>query len=354
MQTVGRFASAKSPIPILGGVKITAGDGCLTIEATDLEKGATMRTAAEVIEPGGIVVPERVTTSLFNHLENGMVFLEKCGNTLRVKSGKSETVLSGYPSEEYPHLPEVKPEECAAVRVPPNVFKKAVRQTVFAASKDEKRPVFNSVFLKTSGANIEMAATDTHRMAWFKTSLESVNQETEAIIPSQVLNEISKIINAENNMEILLSDKNAYFKTGNISIVARLINGQYPDINTVIPKNRAAGFKVSAKEMLSALKRVFVLLDQDGAPVNMTAGPDGIVLHKESASCSAHEEVSAETLGDAGTVEIAFCCKYLIEAISVIHTDEIIIGVTGEMSPVIIEPAGEEGYLSLLMPVRLN
>lgn len=353
IQTVQRAVSLKNPRPILGGIKFSAKDNDqLTVTATDLEIGIKCSVQARVIEQGAAVLPARYISELIRWLPDVPVFLkaDPLNGSVTFKYGESETNINGFPVEEFPDI--VLPSQDNGFDIYENTFRDAIRQVLFAVAADESRPIFTGAMLVVKNGQVELTATDTHRLAWRRLSVEKCGIDNiNVIIPGKTLSELSKIISKpEKLVRITITENQVLFATDNISFISRLINGKFPPFQQVIPQNFLSKVRLRTKDLLEAAERAALLTTEMLSTLNFTIEQDILIIQTRAMVGRVYEEIPAVLQGEP--IKVFFNARYLNEQLRVINSEEIDIEFAGPFSPGIFRPVGDEEYFSLLLPAR--
>jgi DNA polymerase-3 subunit beta len=354
VQVVQRAVSLKNPLPILSGIKFEAGEGIVTISATDLELGISCSFPAEVIEPGKAVLPAKVITELIRRFPDVTIFFksDSLNGSVTVQYGQSEANINGYPVEEFPDFP--LPVGDINFSIQGEVLRELITQVIFATAKDENRPLYTGVLFEIVNGDINVVATDTHRLAWRKILLENIGDfNINLIIPGKTLNELTKVAGlSDQPLEITVAENQVIFKTENVCLISRLIGGNFPNYRQVIPKEYISRIRLKARDLAEAAERA-ALLTREGSPVIKIKISDNIlVVSVNTEAGRVREEMPVFQEGE--NLQFAFNARYLGDALKAIGTEEVVLEFTGPLSPVIIKPVGEMEYLSLLLPVRLR
>ncbi|OPX88304.1 MAG: DNA polymerase III subunit beta [Pelotomaculum sp. PtaB.Bin104] len=352
--TVQRAVAQKSPLPILSGIKFKAEADQLFVTATDLEIGIQCSVKAEIIEDGSAVLPSKYITELIRRLPDVPIFIKSDpfkGN-VTVKYSHSETIINGFPVDEFPNF--ILPAGNITLNIPEDIFKEAVKKVVFAVGTDENRPIFTGVLLEINDGQMQLAATDTHRLAWQKLNIANIDEtEIKIVIPGKTLNELSKIIGRpEKFVKITLTSNQVLFTTEDVSLISRLISGEYPHFRQVIPQEPLSRVRLKTKDLIAAAERADLLNPEGSSVIKMQVQDNVLVVSVNAVAGRAYEEMSVFQEGEP--VQVAFNARYLVEMLKVTGSEEIDIEFTGPLSPGVIKPVGEAGYLSLLLPVRIR
>ena len=363
VQDVLKAVSSRTTIPILTGIKIVATEEGVTLTGSDSdisiesfipnEEDGTEN--AEIIQTGGIVLQARFFSEIIKKLPQDTVEIEVQNHFVTViRSGKSEFNLNGQDAEEYPHLPQI--EEDNMFKLPTDLIKNIIRQTVFAVSTSETRPILTGVNWKLENDELICIATDSHRLALRKAKVEKENDLTcNVVIPGKSLNELSKILDDTNELvEIVITENQVLFKAKNILFFSRLLDGNYPDTSRLIPNESKTNIKVQTKEFLQAIDRASLLAREGRNNVVKLSTLDSNLLEVSSNSPEVGkvvEEVqSNEITGEE--LKISFSAKYMMDALKALEGNEIEVDFTGAMRPFLIRTANDDSILQLILPVR--
>ncbi|MGJ7920602.1 DNA polymerase III subunit beta [Neobacillus sp. LXY-4] len=363
VQDVMKAVTSRTTIPILTGIKIVATNEGVTLTGSDsdisiesfIPKEEAGDEIVEIKQTGAIVLQAKFFSEIVKKLPTDSVEIH-VENHLQtvIRSGKSEFNLNGLDAEEYPHLPQIAEEN--VFRIPTDLLKMMIRQTVFAVSTSETRPILTGVNWKVENNELNCIATDSHRLALRKARIESETDETyNVVIPGKSLNELSKILDDSNDLiDIVITENQVLFKAKHLLFFSRLLEGNYPDTSRLIPTDNKTNVTVTTKEFLHAIDRAsllaregknnvvkFATLDNKGIEVSSNTPEIGKVV----------EEVQAQEI-DGEELKISFSAKYMMDALKALEGTEIKISFTGAMRPFVIRPIGDESILQLILPVR--
>lgn len=373
VQTVGRVVSGRSTLPILSHILLQATEDHLRLVATDFEVGMDIAVPATVNIEGAVTVPARLLGDILGSLPDSEVSLSVDeNNVVELKCLRSEYVLRGLPAQEFPKLPEVQGGR--SVEVEQAVLRQLITETSFAVSTDETRALLTGALTVLGEGFIKMVATDTHRLAVSTMPAPTVvlsAEEGEAepgfdggvIVPARALRELARVLDAEAGakLQVHVTRNQILFHMEGMSLVSRLIDGQFPNFERVIPKECQKRLVINSQELLAALRRASSILPRESANrVVMRTNEEGLVdITAEAGEVGrAHEQIEARREGDE--VEIAFNVRYLIDMLSITEAESVVIELTGALNPGVMKPVSEgeepEGrtYLYVLMPMAVQ
>lgn len=371
---VARSLPSRPPVPVLGGVLISADDQGLTISGFDYEVSARVRISAEVSDPGQALVSGKLLADITRSLPAKPVDLIVDGARVLITCGSAKFSLPTMPVEDYPQLPDL-PQQTGSL--PVDVFSEAIGQVAIAAGKDDTLPMLTGIRVEIEGTHVVLAATDRFRLAVRKIEWTPASADTSAavLIPAKTLSEVAKSIGGASNtpVELAFGAGSSVGTEGLLGIVGegrrtttRLLDAEFPKFRQLLPAEHSAVATVEVTPLVEAIKRV-ALVAERGAQVRMQFTEDGLLLAAGGDDAGrAEEALEAQFLGESLT--IAFNPAYLTEGLTSLHSDRVTFGFTTPSRPAVLRPTGDEelevgesgnfpapdsDYTYLLMPVRL-
>lgn len=363
VQDVMKAVSSRTTIPILTGVKIVASEEGITLTGSDSDISIESfipveeneQQYAEIIQPGSIVLQARFFSEIVKKLPKDQVEMELTNHYLTViRSGNAEFNLNGIDAEEYPRLPEIKQQNI--FKIPTDLLKAMIRQTVFAVSTSETRPVLTGVNWRLENSQLTCIATDSHRLALRKANVETETSDSyNVVIPGKSLNELNKILDDHDELvEIVIMENQILFKTKNLLFFSRLLEGNYPDTSRLIPSETMTNLTVNTKELLQAIDRASLLAREGRNNVVKfaTVGESTVEISSNSPEIGkVIEEVQTQAI-QGEELKISFSAKYMMDALKALEGSEIDISFTGAMRPFLIRIPEDDTILQLILPVR--
>ncbi|MDD4803164.1 MAG: DNA polymerase III subunit beta [Syntrophomonas sp.] len=362
---VHRAAASKNTIPVLSGllIKVTSDKG-LTMTATDMEIGINASTTnLDIIEEGTVLVNANYFADLIKLLPDTFISFELSqeNSRLNIKYGRSSGKINIYREQDYPELPINKMEYRFSISQ--KVLKEALKKTAFAAANNHFRQVFTGVLFDIlEKGDIKIVASDTHRLAYYSYTLEQKEIEPfKFVIPMRTVNELLRLLDdSPEIIDISLSENNVIFCTDNFTLLSRLIEGQYPNYETVIPTSFSTEFNIKTGVLSASLERAKIMPTDDKFKiqhVQLCLQENEAVLNSYSDSMGEISEIieDIEIEGEKD-VKIAFNTNYFLEAIKVFDAecDNINIKLSGPMSAAMLKNPEKENYLYILVPMRTN
>ncbi|HEY3299087.1 MAG TPA: DNA polymerase III subunit beta [Armatimonadota bacterium] len=353
VQTVSRAIAGRSAWPILNNVLIRTENGQLRLTAFDLELGMECSVPASVETSGSLTVPAKLLTEVLATLPEADVQISVDEqNAVNVRCEKSDYTVLGLPADEFRPLPEVP--DTHSFQIAQSALHDMVRQTIFAVSPDESRAILTGILMILNGAQIKFVATDTYRLAVRNSTVGNAAGEATCIVPRRALDEVSRLLDDESKdpVTISIADSQIKFLVNGVTIVSRLIEGQFPNYERVIPAEYQKKLTVPTDEFLSKVRRASIVARENANRVMLRTEDDRLTLTAQSGDVGkAYEELEVVKEGD--DLEIAFNAKYLTEFLSVVGTEGIFLEHAGGASAGLMKPIGKEDYLYVLMPMQI-
>ncbi len=356
LQVVSRAVSTRSTLPVLGNVLLKTEDGGLKLTATNLEIGITYWVPGKIEEDGATTVPAKLITDIVNSLPSSeRVDLElQAADTLHIRCGRFETHVKGIDADEFPASPTAG--ERPTTRIPQGVLRRALEETTFAAASDEARPILTGVLARFEGDRLTLAAADNYRIAVKGVSVLDPVEDASFVIPARSLNELARVLaDVEDPVEVVLSParNQILFHLEGVDLVSRLIDGQFPNYQQVIPSAHTTRAVVDREELQKAVRLAALIASASANIVKLQVGSDGDAGVTVSANAEVGDNegrVEASVEGDGTT--IAFNARYLTDVLSNVEADQFAIELNGPLSPGVFKPIGDDRYVHVVMPVR--
>ncbi|MCL2878766.1 MAG: DNA polymerase III subunit beta [Treponema sp.] len=344
--------ASKNAISILSNIFIEAADDCLLIKATDMKVNFETRVPVQVVEPGAVTVFGDKFFGILNSIPDGDIEFEQSEGKITIKTTvkKARFQLKNTTSEKFPEFTASVNE---FFEIPVLDFKNMILQTVFAVSDDETRYFMNGVFFEKAEDKLSMAATDGRRLACISKQAAAVKDFSGVIIPPKILNIIMKRAGDEGMVGISVTDKTVFIQFGAYKLSSVLIEGQFPNYRRVIPENQRSSLSVNRLEMLDALKRVSLLVEQKSHRVYLGLKTGALSIYcEENEIGNAREEIPCKYDGEE--ISIALNYRYIEEPLKVIKTEEINIQFSEPTKAITINAVPQEDFFHVVMPMQLD
>lgn len=362
---VHRAAASRTTIPILSGLHINLSrDQGLTMTATDMEIGIKASTLnVDIIEEGSVLVNANYFADFIKLLPDSLITFELNPNTskLVIGYGRSASRLNIFQETEYPDLPIGKMETLFSI--PQNILREGLRKTSFATATNHFRQVFTGVLFDYLGeGTLRIVASDTHRMGYYVYALDGQEQEpVKFVIPMRTVNELMRFLeDSSEEINIAISENNVIFYKDKFVLLSRLIEGQYPNYETVIPATFITDLTIKTSILAASLGRAKLMPTDDKFQiqhVQFAIKEEEVELTSNSETmgeiCEVIDEINIE--GEKG-IKIAFNTNYFLDAVKMFESEceDILIRISGPLSPALIKNKEKENYLYILVPMRTN
>jgi DNA polymerase-3 subunit beta len=346
--------SSKSSMSIISNVYLEAADGSLLIRATDIKIGFETRMPVEVQEPGSLTVFCDKMTGILASIPEGTIEVEQKESKIVMKPSfkKAQFSLKTIASEQFPQLPDIDDSKFFAI--PLADFRYMIGQTVFAVSDDETRYFMNGVYLERVQDGLVMVATDGKRLAYIKRGIvEGIPEFRGIIIPPKLLSIILHRASDEGQIELAVSDKNLFVKFGQYRLSTVLIEGQFPNYQKVIPESHLYTLRARRQDVMDALKRVSIFVEQKSRRTYFELSTDKLVISSEETEIgTAREEISCSYEGPDAMIAMNY--KYIDEPLKALDCDEICLSFTDTSKALTVSPEPESDYFHVLMPMQVD
>jgi len=352
LQVAGRGVSTRTTVQILAGILLNAGDGRLSLSATDMEISLRVSLDAQVEDEGAVVVPGRLLVDIVRLLPPGEVTISHRAEegVVELVCGSASYRLNTYAAEDFPRLPEI--EGASAFTVDKEAFVDTIARVSRSASRDESRPVLTGVLVRFEGENLVMAATDSYRLSVKQTALsDSPGREIEAIVPARALGELARIAQGEGEtIQVGVQENQVVFGVDEIWLTARRIDGQFPNYKQLLPETFEAEVTMPREEFLDVVRRTSVLA-QRKSPLRLRFADGELTVSAQTQDVGeAHESLPVSYSGEA--LEIGFNAEFLRDGLESVNDENVRLKLISPLRPGLIHGESDD-FLYLIMPIRL-
>ncbi len=354
---VSKAASVKSTISALEGIKAEVKDGLIKLSAYDFTLAISASFDADVVEEGTIIFPAKLFGDIIRKLPNGEIYIEADENyQIKITAGGSFFNIMGVSPEDFPEIPTVDTIDRVDLAVP--AFKRLVKQTIYAASTLDIKPILTGILFQINDEESSVLAVglDQFRLALKKESFEYKSGElSEFIVPAKILKEIINILPEEtdSNIGISVSGKNVMFTYENFVIISRTLEGEFLNYKNVIPKESSFEVKVKTRDLRAMIDRAALITSNAiKSPIRCDFDFDSIKISTASNIGKFSDMINTDNFGQKMTV--GFNNKFMLEALSACDCDDIIIKINSELTPILILPPEGDDFLFMVLPMRLN
>jgi DNA polymerase III subunit beta len=351
LQMVQNIVEPRQTLPILANVLLEAAGDTVRLTATDLEVGARVSVPAKVGAKGAITVSARKLAEIVKELPAAAIVLKVSENvTVTLRCGGASYRMIGLAPDDFPPVVPASPQSWVSIEA--KVLREMLTQTSFAVSHDETRYALNGVLFAFQGKDVRMVATDGHRLALSTRSLGQGVASATGIVPRKAVTEIMRVIGAGEEVQIAITENQFVLQMPNFVMTARLIEGQFPNYEAVIPKAHPGRLTTARAGLSAALRRVAVMAEERNKPVKLALSPASLKVSASSQELGEAEEIlDVDYAGEE--MVIGFNSRYLLEAMAALEKDQVVLEIKDAQSPGVIKSVEGEGYCCVIMPMRI-
>jgi DNA polymerase-3 subunit beta len=347
LSSVARVANSRGTLPILANVLIKTSNNRLSLSATNLDIAITHYIGAKVSQEGSITVPARLMQDFVSSLPDGVIDFNLEDTKLHISTDKYQSVINGIVSDDFPVMPAIG--DGRQWKVKNNILKKALQQVVFAASADETRPVLTGVQLRTTEGKLMMAATDSYRLA--EKDLGASKQDIQLLIPASAMNDLLRVLSDDNDeIKISHDDQQVLFNTGEIELVARLVEGKYPDYSKLIPGKFTSEASVKRADFINITKVSSLFARESAGSVTVELTKNQLSIR--SVASQLGENTATADAKAKGEGSITLNSRYLLDALGALSGEEVVFGFNGKLEPTLLLDPANPDYQHVIMPLK--
>jgi len=363
LKVVARASFKSLSLPILNNILVQTEKNFINLSATDLEVGIKWWSLAKIEKEGKIVIPTQTFSNFINSLPNKKVDLEINKLDLSVECENYKTQLKGYSADDFPIIPQITEGE--AISVDSDLFCQGLNQVVGIASPSNTRPEISGIYMVFENNNIKMVATDSFRLGEKTLPIEKVNlrQPYSLILPQKAAKEIINIFGEKKEeLKIYLTPNQILFETlmsevashPQVNLISRLIDGEYPNYQEIIPDKCKVQFTVNKEEFLNQIKTASIFSGKVNE-IKLRVDPENqkVIVSSQSPDLGEYTSFfSAKTEGKE--IIVSFNYRFLLEGLLNIKSSQVIFELSGEEGPGVLKPVGDKTYLYIVMPIKAN
>ena len=362
LNSLQSITGKKGTMAVLANVLIQSQENFIEIIATDLEVGIKKSVAAEIIQPGSITLPAKILFEIVRESGADNIRIEeKDKNWARIKAGSSMYNLAGTSSEDYPDFPEYNEE--SLVSFPSDIMRELIEKTIFSVAQErESNYTLTGILLEKNkdeeGKNsLRMVSSDGHRLSLMEKELDKESGdiliEKNTLIPKKGVLEIKKACEGQKNIAIGSDKKQIVIKTRNSLMIVRLMNGEFPDYNSIVNVIEKNNFiEIERIGFLESLKRTNLFTEDTFNAIQLNVAENKLILTSQNMDYgNAKDEIEIKYQGEP--MELGFNCRYFIDSLQVMKSDSIKLYVNSDQSPCLIEGDEDQGFISIIMPMKI-
>jgi DNA polymerase-3 subunit beta len=358
LSLVARTVSARTPLPILECILLTADERGITLTANDLEMGIeTAPIPADVLGGGTVALNAKLFNEIVRKMPDGTLHIETDADNITVfKSGKARFKVFGMPGEEFPVMPALEKTEVYTLSA--KVFKDMVRQTIFSVAPDDNKPILTGELLQYRDGGLNMVAVDGFRIAFTRQPLTLENEQAASalnvVVPAKALHELSRVLPADSDESVrfYFTEKRIVFELPRFTFVSRLLEGNFMRYDQILHGDYTTHVTLNRVALLSGLERAVLISKEPRRSSVMLDIQENAVLitSNNNETGNSYDEIEAEV--DGNPLKISFNTRYLIEALRALDEESVIIRFTTGLSPCIVRGLKSDDCKYLILPQR--
>jgi DNA polymerase III subunit beta len=354
LNIASRFTTPKVQLPILANVYLSAKKNTLTISATNLEISVSLQLPADILEDGDITIPARTLTDIITNLKKGDVSLSTDDAIVHIKAKGFSGKVTGMNGDDFPVVPKELGK--TAISIATSDFSNALSKMLYAVSVDESRPILTGVLLILKDKEVTLVSTDGFRLS--KTTL-MLKEEGEGIfiVPKGIVAEIVRTKDEGDTLSFSYTKEENQFicKIGNTILSSRLIDGNFPDFDRIIPKATTTTITIGKGDLLRAVKIASIFAKDSANVIKLKIGEGNLSVSADSSQKGDEETtIDAETSSSENAISIAYNCRFIEDFLSNMVGDELSISLTTPAAPTIFSDLKDTGFLHIIMPIKLQ
>lgn len=347
--SVARVANSRGTLPILANVLIKTSNNRLSLSATNLDIAITHYIGAKVSNEGSITVPARLMQDFVSSLPEGVIELDLKETKLHVSTDQYKSVVNGIMADDFPVMPALTGGKTWKMKS--GDLKRSLQQVVFAASNDETRPVLTGVLVHTVNGKLYIAATDSYRLA--EKQLGANKQDVKLLIPASAMQDLLRVLDdTEDEITITHDDQQVQFTVGDIELVTRLVDGNYPDYKKLIPEKFTTTATLKRADLINVTKVSSLFARESAGSVTIEADEAAKQLSIRSVASQLGENTATADAKVTGSGSITVNSRYLLDALNAFHGEEITFGFNGKLEPTLLSDPAAPEYNHIVMPLK--
>lgn len=349
LNTVAKVASGRSTLPILSNVLIKTAGTRLSIAATNLDIAITCLVGSKIGQEGSITVPARLMQDFVSSLPAGVIDLQLTDNKLNITTEKYQSVINGVAAEEFPVMPAITKGTKWSING--KVLKEGLQQVVVACSNDEARPVLTGVYFHTAGGKLQIVATDSYRLA--EKTLTKTSNDINLLVPGSAMQDLLRILaDYDDDVQVTSDDQQVLFKVGDIELVTRLIEGNYPDYKKLIPTKFATTATLKRSDFLNIAKVSSLFARESAGSIKLEVSEASKQVSIRSVASQLGENTASADCVAKGEDDITLNSRYLIDGLNTLSQDEVTFGFNGKLEPCVVKASKGDDYIHIIMPLK--
>ncbi len=354
LSITNKAVGLNNTLPVLNNVLVKAEGKKLYFTTTDLEIAINYWIEADIQNEGEITIPSKLLTNYINYLKDDKVDVAiEEGDSVLIKTNDSKTKIKGIPASEFPSIPVVEKEGAFTLKA--KDLNTAINQVAFAAALNTTRPILTGVYFNVTKNELKMAATDSYRLAEKTIKTKDATGDITCIVPVKTILELGTILSSlksDEDIEVTVSKNQIFFSVDKIKITSRLIEGQFPNYQQVIPKDSLTKVPLNVSELSLVLKRINLFAKENNNKILLKVGQKGVIVTTDTTQYGVGE-VEMKAAVDGENNEIALNSQFLLDVLSNVGASEIVIELGEKTNPAILRVSGKDDYVHIIMPLKI-
>lgn len=347
--SVARVASSRGTLPILSNVLVKTVGNRLSIAATNLDIAITHFIGAKVSKEGSITIPAKLTHEFISNLPQEVIDLKLTDNKLSIKTGKYESTINGIAADEYPVMPVIN--EGKTWKIATSKLKSGLQQVIGSASNDESRPVLTGVYFYSTGGNLYVVTTDSYRLS--EKLISTTKEDISMLVPANAMQELLRLL-GDDDSEITIThdDQQVLFKVGDVELVARLIDGKYPDYKKLIPSKFTTKAIVKRSEFSNITKVSSLFARESAGSITLELDENNQTVSIHSIASQIGENTAIADAKVSGSGSITLNSRYVIDALAACGGESVEFSFNGKLEPCLMKDSKKNDYIHIIMPLK--
>lgn len=353
INAASKAATPNTSFPVLETLLISA-DDVIKVTGNNLEIAVECNIEGNIMKPGQAAVNSRMLCEIIRRMPDGLVVFETVeNNIMNISCGDIVYNINTIPGEDFPKIPDIDYTKTINAKCADIIT--LIRKTSFAVAQNDLKPILTGVKFEFKKNEIKAISIDGFRMALKTVKTENENPEFECVIPGKSLNELCKITGTSENVEIAVSEKNVLFTMDGCKFFTRVLEGEFVNYESFIPKESIYSAEVDLSEFLKSVDRASLLSESDGSktPIRVTYDNDLINVSCNTERGKMSDTLSADSTGTEKFV-VGYNCKYMMDALKASEGENILIQITGDKKPTVIKPVDGDDFVFIVLPVMLR
>lgn len=353
LTTTNKAVDVNNTLPVLNNVYLKAEGKKLYFTSTNLEIAISYTIETDIKNEGEITIPSKLFTNYISYLKDEKVEILAEAGDVRIETSDSKTRIKGIPATEFPPIPSVEKEGGMSVSV--KELNQAIEQVVFAAALNTTRPILSGVYFAVEKNELKMVSTDSYRLSEKIIAATKVSGSVTCIVPAKTILELGSILDGldeKDMVEVVVSKNQIQFSVGPVQLISRLIEGQFPNYEQIIPKETKTKVEFEVSPITLVLKRINIFAKENNNKIILKVVGGKVVVTTESTQYG-EGEITLDTKIEGKDNEIALNSQFLLDALGNIGSSKITFEIGEKTTPVVLKPKEGSGYTHIIMPLKI-